>query len=245
MRALILGGTEPARLLAIELDDRGWHLTTIMPEGATYPPGVVRIGGFGGAAGMAAFLVQQQIQIIIDASHPFAEEITYDAAEASRATGVPVLALKHVRWEPREADQWASVTDTRAAAAHCARHFKHTLLDLGDGSTLDFSSDPLNLYVIRGPRPSRTPARYRMLTGPRPKTLDAEKKLLRDNQIDGIVLRHVGDAAGQLTLDAARDLRIPVVLIDRPRQPRVWGRVHSVEDAINVLVARRRPDPEN
>ncbi|MGP6173223.1 precorrin-6A/cobalt-precorrin-6A reductase [Corynebacterium sp. A21] len=245
MRALILGGTEPARLLATELDERGWHVTTNMPEGATYPPGVVRIGGFGGAAGMAAFLMQQQIQIIIDASHPFAEEATYDAAEASRATGVPVLALQHVLWEPREADCWTSVADTRAAADHCARHFNHILLDLDEGPTRDFSADPLNLYVIRGPRPSRTPARYRMLAGTGPRTLDTEKKLLRDNQIDGIVLRHVGDVSGQLTLDAARELRIPVVLIDRPRQPRVWGRVHSVEEAVNVLVARRRPDPEN
>lgn len=245
MRALILGGTEVAHHLAAELDDRGWRITTSMPEGSTYPPGMVRIGGFGGAAGLAAYLIQNRIQIIIDASHPFNEEATEDAAEASRATGIPVLAITQEPWEKQPEDQWTEVTDTREAASHAARNFRHILLDLGEAPTLDFASDSQNLYVIRGPRPARTPRRYRMLNGSRPTTVEEEKKMLRDNQIDGIVIRHVGDQVGKLTLEAARELRIPVAMIARPRQPRAWGRVHSVEEAISVLIARRRPDPDN
>lgn len=243
MRALILGGTESAHHLATELDDRGWRVTTSMPEGATYPPGVVRIGGFGGAAGLVSYLIQNRIQIIVDASHPFAEEATEDAAEASRATRIPVLALTQALWEARPEDQWVEVADTREAASHAARHFRHILLDLGEAPTLDFASDSQNLYVIRGPRPTRTPRRYRMLTNTSSDTVEGEKKMLRDNQIDGIVTRHVGDRIGEVTLAAARELRIPVALIARPRQPRVWGRVGSVEEAISVLIARRRPDP--
>lgn len=245
MRALILGGTEPARELAGQLDELGWHVTTTQPEGTPYPAGVVRIDGFGGAAGMAQYLIRNQYQIIIDASHPFHEEITEDATEAARATGLPILALTMPAWEQGDADQWTTVPDLRAAADHAARHFRHIMLDVAVDNYSDFNADHRNLYVIRGQRRGRMPSRFRMLPDVPPSDVDAEKKLLRDNQIDGIVLRHVGDPAGARTLAAARDLRIPVVLIERPAQPRVWGRVYSVEDAVAVLIARRRPDPES
>lgn len=244
MRALILGGTEPARLLAGELDERGWSVTTALPEGAPYPAGVVRIDGFGGAAGMAAWLIRSQTQIIIDASHPFAEEITEDAAEASRATGVPVLGLSEPAWRPGEGDQWTTVETIVQAADHAARHFHHTLVDIGEHPLTAFAADRQNLYVIRGAIQGQRPARYRLHRDNGPVDVAGEKKLLRDNQIDGLVLRNTGDGPGQLTLQAARDLRTPVVLLQRPRSPRVWGRVSTVEEALNVLIARRRPDPD-
>lgn len=244
MRALILGGTAPARDLADQLDEMGWQVTTTQPEGTPYPAGVVRIDGFGGAAGMAAHLIQNQVQIIIDASHPFNEGITDDAAEASRATGVPVLALSLPEWEEGPDDQWTRVADLRAAASHAARHFQHILLDIATDSYLDFTADHNNLYIVRGTRRGRMPTRFRMLPDTPPDSVAAEKKLLQDNQIDGVVLRHLGDPTGVYTLTAARELRIPVALIERPAQPKVWGRVYSVEEALAVIIARRRPDPE-
>lgn len=244
MRAVILGGTKPARDLADQLDEMGWQVTTTQPEGTPYPAGVVRIDGFGGAAGMAAYLISNQVQIIIDASHPFNEDITDDATEASRATGVPVLALTLPTWEETAEDQWTRVPDLRAAAAHAARHFQHILLDVDTDSYLDFTADHNNLYIVRGTRRGRMPTRFRMLPDIPPVSGAAEKKLLRDNQIDGVVLRNTGTATAEPTLIAARELHIPVALIDRPTQPKVWGRVHSVEEALRVIIARRRPDPE-
>lgn len=244
MRALILGGTTPARDLADQLDEMGWLVTTAQPEGTPYPAGVVRIDGFGGAAGMAAYLISNQVQIIIDASHPFDEDITDDATEASRATGVPVLALTLPPWVETPEDQWTCVPDLRAAASHAARHFQHILLDIATDSYLDFTADHNNLYIVRGTRRGRMPTRFRMLPGTPPESVAGEKKVLRDNQIDGVVLRNTGDPVGELTIVAARELRVPMAIIDRPAQPKVWGRVHSVEEAVSVIVARRRPDPE-
>ncbi|MGD7001306.1 precorrin-6A/cobalt-precorrin-6A reductase [Corynebacterium halotolerans] len=244
MRALILGGTGPARELAGRLDELGWHVTTTQPADKPYPAGVVRIDGFGGAAGMAAHLIQNQVQIIVDASHPYNEEITEDATEASRATGVPILALTTPEWQEHPGDQWTRVPTPRAAADHAARHFRHILLDIATDTYTDFTFDPRNLYIVRGTRRGRMPHRFRMLPDVPAESVGAEKKLLQDNQIDGVVLRQVGDEPGQFTLTAARELRIPVVLIDRPAPTKVWGRVRDVDDALAVLIARRRPDPE-
>ncbi|MBZ8177766.1 cobalt-precorrin-6A reductase [Corynebacterium poyangense] len=246
MRVLIIGGSEPAHMLAHELVQRQWWVTTVLPEPGLAPAGQVRIGDLGGPAGLARFIINHGVEFIIDASHPFAETPSLHASEAARATGTPYFQLTQPPWQPGPQDRWQIVGDTGTAARLCARNFHHILLDFWKAPHLaqDFHEDHDNLYVLRTPAqgrgrsaPGRTPPRFRILPTP-PSDVSVEKQLLRDNQIDGIVLRNTGDSSAEPTLDAARELAIPVVLIDRPPTPPALVQCHSLAEVLDALHAR-------
>lgn len=243
MRALILGGTREARDLARLLNDAGWHVTSSLAgrvQKPALPVGEVRIGGFGGPAGLTTWLLENGVEVIIDATHPFAERISLSAAEAARATGMPLVHLHRPAWEPQAGDHWIPVTSMQEAADKVARDYHHIFLTIGRQNLEYFSNDPHNLYVIRcveNPTGS-LPARHRILLDRGPFSVADEKKLLVGNQIDCVVTKNSGGALTQAKLEAARALGIPVVMVQRPPLATSGTEivVHTAQAAYDVLV---------
>lgn len=240
MRALILGGTGEARAVAASLKDSGWHVTSSLAgrvANPKLPVGEVRIGGFGGPAGLAKWLIHNGIEVIIDATHPYAEKISISASEASRATGIPLIALHRPAWTPGPKDRWRMVSTMEEAAALVAREYHHILLTIGRQQLAPFAADPHNLYVIRAVDPPSValPARHRVLLSRGPFEVEAEKKLLIDNQIDAVVTKNSGGAMTEAKLEAARLLGIDVVMVQRPALPPATVHVSSVDEVTRVI----------
>lgn len=237
MRALILGGTAEARELATLLVNKGWHITTSLAGRVKHPrlpAGEVRIGGFGGPSGLARWILDEKVDVIVDATHPFAERISTSAYEAARATHVPLLALHRPAWEEQPGDRWIHVSTMREAALK-AQRFAHVFLTIGRQQLAPFADDPDNLYIIRSvEQPSATlPARHRIILDRGPFSLSSEKKTLIDNQIDVVVTKNSGGSTYP-KLEAARSLNIPVIIIDRPPLPASWV-VASADEAVEAL----------
>ncbi|AKK03126.1 cobalt-precorrin-6A reductase [Corynebacterium epidermidicanis] len=224
MHALILGGTAEARELARLMMGQGWWVTSSLAGRVAnphLPVGEVRIGGFGGPAGLARWIFDNDIEVIIDATHPFAEKISTSAAEAALATGVPLISLHRKPWEPVPGDRWLPVASMDEAASIAARDYHHIFLTIGRQQLAPFARDPHNLYVIRCvEKPTAPlPARHRLILSRGPFDVAGEKELMVGNQIDCLVTKNSG---GQLTaakLEAARSLGIPVVMVERPPLP--------------------------
>ena len=182
MRALILGGTGEARDLAQLMYDTGWEVTSSLAGRVKHPKlpvGEVRIGGFGGPAGLTKYLIDSGTTVLVDATHPFAEQISISAAEAARATRLPLIALHRPEWEPQPGDRWIPVPDMDAAAAKAAREFHHIFLTIGRQKLEPFAADGDNSYVIRCvDRPEvPLPSRHHLILDRGPFTVEGEKKL--------------------------------------------------------------------
>lgn len=235
MRVLILGGTSSARVIAREMLRSGWRVTTSLPDSGDLnqvPVGEVHIGGFGGAAGLTQWLLSQGVELIIDASDPFAERISLSASEAARALRIPLVILDQPRWKPERSDRWHFVDTLSTASAVCSR-FHHILLDIGNLSVATFADDADNLYIIRGTLAGQPhlPARYRRIPITNAADVAGEKKILRDNQIDCVVVR---ETLGCLpaVVEAARELGITVAVLRAPQPNRGSYTARCVEDVV-------------
>ena len=240
MHALILGGTSEGRELARLLVDAGWYVTSSLAgrvAAPRLPVGEVRVGGFGGPAGLTRWLMGSQIDVIIDATHPFAERISYSAAEAANATGVPLIALHRPAWTPEPRDKWILVQSMAEAARIAAQQFHHVFLTIGRQQLAPFADDPHNLYVIRAVEPPQVvlPKRNRVILSRGPFTVADEKKLMRDNQIDCVVTKNSGGELTRAKLVAARELGITVIMVQRPQLPKVKTVVHTPAEVLRVL----------
>lgn len=242
MRALILGGTLEARQLALMLDDRGWDVTSSLAgrvANPALPAGNVRIGGFGGPAGLTRWLINNAMEVVIDATHPFAEKISLSAAEATLATGTPLIALHRKAWVPEKSDRWTLVSTMEEAAKRTQRDYHHIFLTIGRQQLAPFAADKDNLYVIRcvDPPQCELPPRHRLILSRGPFNLAGEKKLLKDNQIDCVVTKNSGGNATHAKLDAARALGIDVVMVQRPPLPHNRNTivVHTAKQAMEAL----------
>ncbi|RWD72733.1 MAG: precorrin-6A/cobalt-precorrin-6A reductase, partial [Mesorhizobium sp.] len=148
---LILGGTTEARQLAGKLARRADFSVTLSLAGRTESPvaqGVpVRVGGFGGAAGLAAYLRQEKVDLLIDATHPYAARISANAAEAARQSGVPILALRRPGWEPVAGDHWTLVDSAAEAARALGRAPRRVFLAIGRQEAGVFEAAPQHCYL--------------------------------------------------------------------------------------------------
>lgn len=241
MRALILGGTSEARALARRLVAEGWYVTSSLAGRVAEPKlpvGQVRIGGFGGPAGLARWLLDNDTVVVIDATHPFAERISVSAAEASRATGVPLIALHRPAWEQTKGDQWLAVSSMSEAAALVADRFQSPFLAVGRQQLAHFADDAHGRYLIRCvEQPSAPlPPKRRIVLSRGPFDVAEERKIMRDYAIDCLVTKNSGGSMTYAKIEAARDLKKPVVMVQRPVLPGAdfASVVHSVDDAVHV-----------
>jgi precorrin-6A/cobalt-precorrin-6A reductase len=204
------------------------------------PPGEVRIGGFGGADGLAAWLRGHRTDAVVDATHPFAARMSANAVAATTAAGVPLLVLRRPGWTAGPRDRWHRVPAPAAAAALLPRLGERVFLATGRGDLPAFAHlEAWFLLRAVDPPPPPLPARHHLVLARGPFTADAERALLREHRIDVLVTR---DSGGELTaakLVAARELGLPVVLLARPPAPDAPA-VANVEEALAWLAAALR-----
>ncbi|MCZ4540671.1 cobalt-precorrin-6A reductase [Dietzia maris] len=243
---LVLGGTGEARRLADLMVTAGLDVVTSLAGKVTrprLPRGEVRIGGFGGAEGLTHWMRENGVSAVIDATDPFADQISESAVHAARETATPLLRLHRPPWTEQAGDEWIRVPDMQTAAHVVRERFRRPMLTVGKQGASAFAGDTRGSYLIRcsEPPPGALPHRYLLVLDRGPFGVESERTLMSRHRIDVLVTRNSGGATSEAKLAAARDLRIPVVMVDRPeapQAPRVPETVHSVEDAARWLVER-------
>jgi precorrin-6A/cobalt-precorrin-6A reductase len=237
-RILILGGTTEARRLAERLAERRDLAVTLSLAGRTANPAAqavpVRIGGFGGAEGLARHLAAERIDALIDATHPYAAIMSANAAQAAASTGVPLLALRRPPWTPVAGDRWIDAENTRAAVAALGGMPRQVFLALGRKDLAPFEEAPQHHYLVRSVDPVEPPlavpnASY--VTGRGPFTEADDRTLLDAHGIEIVVAKNSGGSATYSKIAAARSLGLAVILLRRPRLPQVPA-VATIADAL-------------
>ncbi|WP_367319433.1 cobalt-precorrin-6A reductase [Streptomyces sp. HUAS ZL42] len=235
---LVLGGTTEARRLATELAARpGVRVTTSLAGRVERPgplAGDVRIGGFGGAEGLAAWLRERHVDAVVDATHPFAAGITANAAQAAAATGLPLVVLRRPGWRPGPGDRWHDVASLEAAADLLPAVGRRVFLTTGRLGLAVFAPLTDLHFVVRSVEPPTPPMPpdLRVLLARGPFTVTDESTLLRRHRIDVLVTKDSGGEATAAKLTAARELGLPVVVVRRPPLPEG---VAAVPDVAGVL----------
>ncbi|NTF33332.1 cobalt-precorrin-6A reductase [Rhizobium skierniewicense] len=220
---LILGGTADARILAGKLaEDSGYRLLLSL-AGRTRDPVVqpvpMRSGGFGGASGLAAFIMEHDFDLLVDATHPYAARISANAVQAASIAHVPLVTLQRPAWEKQADDNWQSVADVESAVSALGPECTNAFLALGRQELLPFQAAPQHNYLVRSVDPVEPPlcvphARY--ITARGPFAVEDEINLLRENRISVIVCKNSGGSAAYAKIEAARQRGIKVLMIDRP-----------------------------
>lgn len=240
-RLLILGGTTEATRLAAAL--QGWPQLQVQTSlaGRTQQPilpaGVVRMGGFGGVAGLVGYLQTEAIDLLIDATHPFAVQISQHAVEAARIVGVPILRFQRPAWMPQSGDRWISVPDLPAAATALADLGDRIFLTIGRQELATFAHLRDRWFLMRMIDPPvddsvLPPGEILLERGPF--SLEQERSRLLHYRIEAIVSKNSGGTATAAKLQAARELNLPVVMVDRPAQPTI-DRVLQLEAALDWI----------
>ena len=247
---LILGGTaEAAALVRAALARFGAALkvTTSLAGRTRQPaelPGCVRVGGFGGAAGLAAYLTEHRVDRLIDATHPFAARISAEARLACEEARVPRLLLSRPPWSRHPLDRWIEVDSMAAAAAIVGRVGRRAWLTVGASEIAAFTAATGVRFLVRlvDPPRQRLPLRfYQVVVGRGPFTLTQERHQLERQAIEVLVCKASGGAATVAKVIAARELGLPVVMVRRP-PPEPGEAVETVEAAV-TWIAREHPLP--
>jgi precorrin-6A/cobalt-precorrin-6A reductase len=235
-RILILGGTTEASQLAAacakaRLDAVfSYAGRTDAPKAQPLP---TRVGGFGGVEGLLNYLKAQRISRVIDATHPFAAQMSLNAVAACEVARVPLLVFERAPWIAQTGDRWTHVSDTVAAVTALPEAPARVFLAIGKQRLAAFAAKPQHHYLLRLVDPPEGPlplphAKAVIDTGPF--TVDGDIALLRDHAISHIVAKNAGGVGAEAKLIAARHLGLPVILIDRPELPprRVAGSLAEV-----------------
>jgi precorrin-6A/cobalt-precorrin-6A reductase len=239
VRILILGGTGEARELAAELVAAGRDVVSSLAGRVSrpkLPDGPVRVGGFGGADGLARFLRDSGITHLIDATHPFAETITANAARAAASAGVPRLVLRRPEWGADPS--WETVPDIREAAGAIARWpGESVFLTTGRRDLAAFAADDRHRFLVRtvDPPEGPVPPRMTLILDRGPYTVESESALMREHAIGLLVTKNSGGPMTAAKLTAARDLGVQVVMVRRPPLPTGSTVVATVPEAIRWL----------
>ena len=238
-KILILGGTRDARQLAFRLIHAGHDVTTSfagVTENPVQPEGKVRVGGFGGADGLRQYLQVEKIDVLVDATHPFAAQISANAFEA--AGEVALLRLERPAWVARPEDRWIDVNDINAAVVALPAQAV-VMLTIGRKEVAPFMARPDLTGVARMIEPTSVvlPAAWKMILERPPFSLESEIAVLRDNSITHLVSKNAGGGETEMKLVAARILQIPVVMIARPNKPAVitYASVEGINTHISKL----------
>ncbi|MER5339547.1 cobalt-precorrin-6A reductase [Streptomyces mirabilis] len=238
---LVLGGTTEARRLATELAARpGVRVTTSLAGRVSRPgalDGDVRVGGFGGADGLARWLREHRVDAVVDATHPFAAAITANAARAAAATGIPAVVLRRPGWTPGPDDRWHWVDSLPEAAALLPSLGRRVFLTTGRLGLAAFAHLSELHFLVRTVEPPEPPMPQDMevLLTRGPFTPDDEQALLRAHRVDVLVTKDSGGEATAAKLTAARDLALPVVVVRRPPLPADVTTAPDVPSALALL----------
>ncbi|MEO3416940.1 cobalt-precorrin-6A reductase [Roseovarius sp. CAU 1744] len=224
-RILVLGGTSEASRLARALAERGDEAVfsyagrTLSPVTQPLP---TRIGGFGGADGLAAYLRHEKVTAVIDATHPFAAQMSTNAVHACAQADIPLAAFERAPWQAAEGDRWQHVPDIEGAADALPDGARRVFLAIGKQNLGAFAGKAQHHYLVRLVDPPKAPlpfADVEVVIARGPFEADEDRALMRKHRIDIIVAKNSGGTGARAKLDAARALGLPVVMIDRPKVP--------------------------
>lgn len=242
MRVLVLGGTGEARGLAAALDgDPGYEVVSSLAgrlRAPVMPVGAARVGGFGGPDGLAAWLREERIDAVVDATHPFAANITESAVTACARTGVSLLVLRRPGWRPGPGDDWHWVQTPAAAAERLADLGERVFLTTGRSGLAAFAGLTDHWFLIRAVDPPEPPLPPRMhvLLDRGPFTADGEREVFATHRIQVLVTKDSGGPMTAAKLVVAREMGLPVVVQARPPAPDAET-VSTVAEALDRLAA--------
>lgn len=203
-----------------------------------------RVGGFGGVDGLVQYLRAQRVSHVIDATHPFAAQMSRNAIDACAALGLPLLAMERPAWQALADDQWLHVADMDAAARALTPQMQRVFLAIGRKQLAAFAPRAAqHHFVLRVidqteealPLPA---SRCELLIARGPFALDDERALLQRHAIDAIVSKNAGGADTYAKIEAARELGLPVIMVDRPLLP-ARTRCETPQQAMQWLASQR------
>ncbi|WP_093571256.1 cobalt-precorrin-6A reductase [Methylobacterium sp. 174MFSha1.1] len=248
MRILILGGTTEAAGLVRLLAGRPDFDVTLSLAGRTAAPLALpartRIGGFGGAEGLAAFLRDHGIAALVDATHPFAKVISRNAAVASREAGVPLLAVRRPAWAREPGDDWREVDSVADAVPALGEVPRRVFLTVGRLELAAFAAAPQHRYLVRTIEPvgdALPGLDVTAIEARGPFGAAEEEELMRRHGVEVLATKNSGGTATYGKIAAARALGLPVVIVRQPRLPEV-AEVAEARDALAWLEAHRATD---
>ncbi|MDX3928371.1 MAG: cobalt-precorrin-6A reductase [Shinella sp.] len=238
---LILGGTAEARDLAGRLAARADLDVTLSLAGRTVEPAPqpvpVRSGGFGGPGGLAAWLSGKKIDLLVDATHPFASRISANARIAAKDCAVSLLRLERAGWQPVDGDRWTRVASVEKAIAALGDAPRRVFLAIGRQEAFHADAAPQHHYLVRSVDPVEPAlavpsADYVLARGPF--STEDEIALLKAHRIEAVVSKNSGGRATYAKIEAARVLGIEVVMIERAA-PSDTALAENVEDALRMI----------
>ena len=247
---LVLGGTLQASALALALARRGERAVLSYAGRVAQPrqqPIPVRCGGFGGVEGLAAYLREHAVTHVVDATHPFAATMSSHAVAACERAQVALLALTRPPWRAQPGDRWREVPDIAAAAAALDGASQRILLALGRLHLAAFAVRPQHHYIVRLVDPPQGPPvlpSCSVIVSRGPFDLAGDTELLREQRVQVVVCKNSGGEGARAKLDAARVLRLPVLMVARPALP-ARAEATEVVDVLDWLDGRaiHRPAP--
>ncbi|OAJ62254.1 cobalt-precorrin-6A reductase [Paraburkholderia ginsengiterrae] len=236
-RILLLGGTGDALRIARHLG--AGHVYSLAGLGKV-PDDLacaVRVGGFGGSEGLERYIEDEAITLVIDATHPYAAQISANAARASRAAHVPYWALRRPGWQPKAGDDWRMVADWDELTEALAP-FRKPLFTLGREPLAHLDEiPPHQFWMVRCLDPYPDTARARILAARGPFALEGERALFALQAFDVVVSKNSGGSATEAKLDVARERGLPVVMLRRPELPAADREFEQSADLLDALQA--------
>jgi precorrin-6A/cobalt-precorrin-6A reductase len=238
MRVLILGGTTEASALARRLTGRTDIQPVLSLAGRTRnpatPPIPFRVGGFGGIEGLRTYLADHGVQAVVDATHPFAAQMSRHAVAACRTAGVPIAGFTRPPWTPQPDDRWIRVADMAAAVDALGTRPQRVFLTIGGIQLTQFVRAPWHWYLVRTIDPPAGLQVQKLILARGPFAVEQEIALMRDQKIDVLVTKNSGGSATGAKIEAARELGLPVVIVDRPA-PEDYPVFHDVDAVLAWL----------
>ena len=248
-RVLILGGTAEGSVLARRLEGHDeLEIISSLAGRTTAPaelPGEVRIGGFGGVDGLTRHLVDERIDALVDATHPFAAVMRFHAVEAAAAAGVPTIRVERPGWAPVEGDDWR-IVPSLDAAADAISGFGRVFLTTGRLELEPFARCRATWFLVRSidPPESMPLTTAKVVLARPPFSVEDELQTLFRHRIDAVVTKNSGGDATAAKLTAARQLGIPVVMVERPAATG-GPLVRTVDEAVDWLDAQLSSGPSD
>lgn len=245
MHILILGGTTEASALAQLLAEHAEIVATLSLAGRTTEPKELpvrtRVGGFGGPQGLAEWIDAENVAAVIDATHPFAAQISRNAAEACEAAGVPLLAVRRPAWAPAGGDRWTEVASVADAVGALGAARRNVFLTVGRLELHHFAQSPQHRYLVRTiePVPKCMLPDLVTIRDRGPFDEEAETALMRRHGIEVLVTKNSGGTATYAKIAAARTLGIEVLIVQQPQKPDV-PRVATAAEAFAWILRHAR-----
>jgi precorrin-6A/cobalt-precorrin-6A reductase len=247
LRLLILGGTAEANALAAAIAGRAGIEAILSLAGRTQHPAPspipTRIGGFGGVQGLRAYLEAARIDAVVDATHPFAAQMSRHAAEACATAKLPLLIFTRPPWQRVSGDRWIEVATMAEAAQALGPVPRNVFLTQGRQQLGAFAAAPHHRYLIRAIEPPEgidALPRHRLILARGPFHIADEEALMREENIECLVSKNSGGAATYAKIEAARNLALPIVMVQRPAKPDV-EQITRLETALAWIEAHRAP----